>query len=122
MNPDNNDVAVVDAVSFGTRDLSNNHKNEFHAERRDRLFGVMPNQWRRPQAVENPDDAAWTLAVPFQGMVYRVMTEERDDGTRPYLVDVLEDSELGDLTVDLRTMKTQYSAFLYNSDDDDDNK
>lgn len=121
--PNSDVITVVEAVSFGTKDLSDDHKSEFFASRHDRLVGVRPDQWRRPHPVENPDDgtpAAWMLTVPFQGMVYKVTTERQTDGTRPYLADQLEDGELGDLTIDLRIMLTQYSATLDLGSDDDD--
>ena len=72
--------------------------------------GVRTDQWRRPQPVGNNDNATpaeWMLSVPFQGFVYKVTTEKRTDGTRPYLADELKDGELGDLTIDLRAMRTQ---------------
>lgn len=125
-NPANDVIAVVEAVSFGTKDLSDDHKREFFAPRHDRIVGVRPEQWRRPQPVENPDDdnattpSEWMLSVPFSGIVYKVMSERRTDGTRPYLAEELVDGQLGDLQIDLRTMLMQYSATVDLGDDDDD--
>ena len=122
MTPASDQVTVVEAVSFGTKDLLANHKRKFAAPHHDQLVGVRPEQWRRLQPTENSDDnatpAEWTLSVPFQGIVYKVMTEKRADRTRPYLADALEDGELGNLTVDLRAMLTQFSATLEYTDDD----
>lgn len=120
--PASDETTVVEAVSFGAKDLSDEHKKEFFAPRHDRLVGVRTDQWRCPQPVGNNDNATpaeWMLSVPFQGFVYKVTTEKRTDGTLPYLADELKDGELGDLTIDLRAMRTQYSALLDVGDDED---
>ena len=119
-------VTVVEAVSFGTKDLSDDHKNEFFTNRHDRLVGVRPDQWRRPllkghpQRVPATTPADWMLTVPFQAFLYKVTTEKRDDGTRPYLSDVLEEGEVGDLTINLRSMLSQFAGTIVDDDENED--
>jgi hypothetical protein len=103
----NNVVSVMEAVEFGTKVLSDDHKQEFFECRHDRLPGVDPGQWRRPDPLVNPDSptpASWKVNIPVRDILYKVTTDKNEDGTRRYLVDVLQDAQLEDLTVDLRHM------------------
>ena len=65
----NNNTTVMDAVCFGTSDLSDEHKNDFLQQQVHRLIGVQHNQWRRPQ---NGDRESWTVRVPFIGIGYKI--------------------------------------------------
>lgn len=97
----------MEAVEFGTKVLTDDHKQEFFESRHDGLPGVDPGQWRRPDPLVNPDSptqASWKVNIPVRDILYKVTTDKNDDGTRPYLVDVLQDAQLEDLTVDLRHM------------------
>ena len=110
------EVTVVEAVSFGTKDLSDDHKNEFSTNRHDRLVGVRPDQWRRPLLNGNPrrrpatTPADWILAVPFEPFLYRVTTGKQNDGTRPYLVDVLQEGEAGDMMINVRRLLALFAT------------
>ena len=110
------EVTVVEAVSFGTKDLSDDHKNEFSTNRHDRLVGVRPDQWRRPLLNGDPHSvpattpADWILAVPFEPLLYRVTTEKQNDGTRPYLVDVLQEGEAGDMMINVRRLLALFAT------------
>lgn len=42
-------ITVMKAVSFGTMDLSKDHKQEFFQRRANRLVSVETNSWERPQ-------------------------------------------------------------------------
>lgn len=97
----NNNVVVRAAVSIGTMDLSDEHKQEFSAGmQQDRLVGVAMDGWSRPR---QSHPAEWVLTVPHQGLIYKVRGDERTDGTRPYLTDTPHDMiGIGDFQVDLR--------------------
>jgi hypothetical protein len=122
----NNNVVVREAVSFGTKDLSDENRQLFSsAKRRDRLVAVRANQWRRPQPLANPDGPIpdeWKLRVPYQGIIYKVMKEKQADGTRPYLDEnsLEEDGRLGDLVINLHLLANQFELSDESSDEGDD--
>lgn len=64
----------------------------------------------------HPNGSSWFL---FQDLCTK-SCRKRTDGTRPYLAEELVDGQLGDLSIDLRTMLMQCSATLDRGDDDDD--
>lgn len=116
---ESNEISVFDAVSFGTIDLSDNHKNDFFEHRQDRLLGVQSNQWRRCPAI-GVAAASSTIAIPYSGVLYKVTKERQECGNRPYLLDGIEDGEIEDLTIDLQYLREQFEGTLNEEDDSDD--
>jgi hypothetical protein len=101
-----NETTVMDAVSFGTRDLSVDHKKEFLQHRAGRVVGVQLAQWRRPQ-----DDRAadWTIRVPFRGIGYKIAKKKRKrTQTIGYVLDEIEDGAVEDLNVNLQEMVSRF--------------
>ena len=97
-----NETTVMEAVSFGTRDLSDDQKEEFSQHRANRLVGVQPDQWRRPR-----DDLAadWTIRVPFRGIGYKIAKKKRKRTQAiVYVLDEIEDGAVKDLNVNLQEM------------------
>ena len=73
----------MQAVSFGTADLSDKHKEAFSQHRANRLVGVQAGDWERPQqaaAAAATAAAAWTVRIPFHGIFYKVMKKKRKRG------------------------------------------
>jgi hypothetical protein len=114
-------ISVLDAVSFGTRGLSDATKAEYSKIRQDRLPEVGADAWRRPDnADETPVVLAspttpgqWLLHVPFTRLLYKVMTGKRkpdEDRTYEYLLDTLCEGEVKDLVVDL--LRMSYSVYM----------
>lgn len=105
-------ISVLEAVSFGTRDLCEETKYSFSTDRQDRLPAVGRDQWRRPEnaganpvAFLSPPPQQWLLQVPFTGLLYKVMTGKRNQhGDREYLLDTLSEGEVSDMAVDLLAM------------------
>mmetsp|Transcript_19558 Transcript_19558/g.53854 ORF Transcript_19558/g.53854 Transcript_19558/m.53854 type:complete len:391 (-) Transcript_19558:203-1375(-) len=118
--PSSNDISVVDAVSFGTIDLSDDHKNDFFEHRRDRLLGVSLDQWRQCPANESVAAASSTITIPYSGVLYKVTKEPQVGGNRPYLLDGIEDGEIEDLTIDLPYLRQQFENALDDDDEDSD--
>ena len=109
------DIAVVTAVSFGTKCLSDETKTEF--SRRGGLPPVAVDAWRRPQdAATAPlldppatTPAPWLLNISVQGILYRVTASERDDDGNPqYLLDMLGQDLVADFPVNLLDMAREY--------------
>ena len=107
-----NRISVVDAISFGSIDLSNDHKNDFFEPRHDRLLGVNPDQWRRCPANESAAAEASTITIPYSQILYKVTKEPQVGGNRPYLLDCIEDGEIEDLTIDLPYLRQQFENAL----------
>lgn len=117
---DNDDIHVLEAVSFGTKDLSEEHKNEFAGiASRTTLVGVDTNEWRRPQEfppnyprLQNPLDPEPTpddlfLNIPLEGILYKILipssgTEE----SQTYLTDLMENNSrnVTKMKIDLRDL------------------
>ena len=101
-------ISVLDAVSFGTRDISEETKQEWSEHRANRLPVVGIEQWRRPADADaalvklvSPTPEEWLLRVPFTGLLYKVVSGKRNaDGDYEYLLDTLGD-DLNDMEVDL---------------------
>ncbi len=123
---DSNDTIVMDAVSFGTEDLSEDNKNEFFEPRANRLVGV--DRWRRPQ---DEDDPNWNITVPFRGFLYKVPKYKKKGkrtDTTVYVLDEIDEGTEVDFIVDLREMardletkiapKELPSDIIIESDDD----
>lgn len=110
-------ISVVKAVSFGTKDLSDDTKAEFFEHRADCLIGVRGDQWRRPTNADGrpPSDPPevtpeeWMLKIPYRGILYKVGAVEPDDyGQFQYLLDVLEDGAIVDLPINLLIMAGEF--------------
>lgn len=97
-------VTVMRAVSFGTEDLSDDHKEEFRQRKADRLIGVNVDQWERPQN----NAASWLITLPFRGFLFKVSEGEPEEGQEvKYVLDDIDD-DVDDLVVDLRELVTEY--------------
>jgi hypothetical protein len=107
-----NEISVLEAVSFGTKDLSDETKEAYSKSQRARLPAVGVDEWRRPEnagalPVERPTPTPeeWLLRIPSKGILYKVMTGKRNqDGDRTYFWDTLAENEIGDMVVDLLRM------------------
>lgn len=101
----NDTITVRDAVSFGTRDLSDEAKQSWREHRANRLPAVV--DWRRPanadatpEEVVSPTPVEWLLKVPFAGLLLNVMTGKRNsNGEHEYFLDALDGLE--DIEIDL---------------------
>ena len=118
---DNNDtISVLDAVSFGTKDLSEQTKQDWSEHRANRLPAVGINQWRRPARagatpveLVSPTPEQWLLKVPCNGLLYKVMTGKKNaNGDYQYIVDTLGD-DLNDMDVDL--LRMSYTIYMKTS-------
>lgn len=118
--PSSNDISVVDAVSFRSIDLSDDHKNDFLEHRRDRLLGVSLDQWRQCPANESVAPASSTITIPHSGALCKVTKEPQVGGNRPHLLDGIEDGEIEDLTIDLPCLRQQFENALDDDDDEED--
>lgn len=116
---DNGDtISVIDAVSFGTKNLSDDTKTEFCEHRADRLIGVREDQWFRPtSAGETPPlnlpevtPEQWMLRIPYRGLLYKMGAAEKDDdGQFQYLLDVLgDDGVIRDVPINLLIMASEF--------------
>jgi hypothetical protein len=103
----NDTVTIMRAVSFGTEDLSDDHKHEFFQRRADRLVGIDVNQWDRPtpQLVES----SWLLTVPYRGFLFKVSKGKPEEGRETrYVLDDLGGDAVDDLVIDLRGLVAEY--------------
>lgn len=126
----NDTISVLDAVSFGTKDLFEETKQDWSEHRANRLPAVGINQWRRPAhagvtpvELVSPTPEQWLLKVPFTGLLYRVMTGKKNaDADYQYIVDTLSD-DLNDMDVDLLRMSyTIYTKTAAGEDEGTDIK
>ena len=110
-------ISVVDAVSFGTKDLTEKTKTEFSEHKTGRLIGVPADRWRRPTGadvalMELPDEETsdeWFLTVPHRGILYKVGAKETDNhGQLQYLLDVLREGQIRDLRINLQVMAFEF--------------
>ena len=107
-----NEISVLEAVSFGAKDLSDEMKEAYSQTRQARLPAVGVDGWRRPEnagalPVERltPTPEEWLLRIPAKGILYKVMTGKRNqDGERKYFWDTLAENEVGDMVIDLLRM------------------
>ena len=103
-----NETTVMDAVSFGTKDLSDENKKEFLEHRSTRLVGVQFDQWRRPQDQDDPA-ANWTIRVPFRGFLYKVAKKKpKRTQTIVYVLNEIEEGDVEDLNINLQGMAKDY--------------
>lgn len=118
--PGNDDkVEVIEAVSFGTKDLSDEHKDEFSGhETRTSLVGVGISDWRRPQVFpphypqfQNPLDPEQTpeeflLDIPLEGILHKVLIPSDSEDTPQYLNELRENGAraVSNLKIDLRVL------------------
>lgn len=114
-NDDTNVIEVLDAISFGSRELSDNSLAYFSTPEASMLPPVRnwrrPGNadacpWRPPNHWENPEPE-WVLRIPIKSLLYKV----KDYGTNQYLVNELRESgsnyffkgkEITDLLIDIK--------------------
>ncbi|KAL3911310.1 MAG: hypothetical protein SGILL_007330 [Bacillariaceae sp.] len=100
-------ITVIRAISFGTKDLSDDHKHEFFQRRANRLVGVDVNQWVRP--TPHGDQASWQLTVPYRGVLFKVSKGKPEGGQETqYVLDDLGGDAVDDLVIDLRGLVAEY--------------
>ena len=98
-------ITVMKAVSFGTQDLSDDHKQDFFQRKADRLVGVDVNHWEKARN----DEAAWSITLPFRGFLFKVSKgAPGENGTTEYVLDDLEAGAVEDFVIDLRRAAREY--------------
>lgn len=103
-----NAITVMKAVSFGSIDLSDDHKQEFFQRRADLLVGVDINSWERPQNDAN----AWSITLPFRGFLFKVTRGEPAEAGIEYVLDDLGNNDVEDFVIDLRGVVNEYENQL----------
>ena len=101
-------IAVLDAVSIGTKDLSVETKELWKRQRASCLPGVDGGDWRRPASagatpvkLVSPTPEEWLVRVPYAGLLYKVTVGKgAADGNYKYLLDNV-DHDLSDMEIDL---------------------
>ena len=113
-----NTITVIAAVSFGTKDLTDETKEVFSGDLVDHLPGVRADQWRRPngagtprseipRGVPPPND--WIFTVPRSGILYKVASRDVAD-PRPfqYILRSATGRQISDLQINLMRMAVQF--------------
>lgn len=113
----NNDdsIEVMEAVSFGTKDLSEKHKEQFAGEEeKDCLVGVREDEWRRPNVFPpnypKPSDPfgsdaereQFLLNIPVKEILYKIRVGETNGVV--YFTDTPSIENVTELKIDLRRL------------------
>jgi len=116
---ESNEVSVLQAVSFGTKDLSDETKKQCKTQHsvNQALPAVQDAAWRGPpdagalpEMMPDPTPAAWLLCVPTSGLLYKVMIrqpaqEGQQEDRWAYFLDTLGDNVVvKDVEIDLMEM------------------
>ena len=105
-------TCVMDAVSFGTADLSQEDKDEFSQGSAKRLVGVRADQWRRPQDEDDP--SRWSMTIPYHAFFYKVAKKRKKRSrTVVYVLQDMDDeADLGDFFLNIRKMVFVYENMV----------
>jgi hypothetical protein len=116
---ESNEVSVLQAVSFGTKNLSDETKKQYKTQYsvNQALPAVQDTAWRRPpdagvlpEMMPDPTPAAWLLCIPASGLLYKVMIrqpaqEGQQEDRWAYFLDTLgDDVVVKDMEIDLMEM------------------
>lgn len=121
-------VTVLDAVDFGTVELTEEHKEEFSERDHDKLVGVTENQWRRPQPAPDlsildttPQD--WKINIPYAALLYKVTRKENCQHSYILNQDTSANTT-GGISIDLRrlSIKILELYMFYETDDGDESE
>jgi hypothetical protein len=99
----NDTISVLDAVSFGTLDLSERSRRLYSEIRQDSLPAVETSRWRRPGnawhmpvVLTSPTPQEWLQHVPFTGLLYKVSGTISANGADEYLLSTLAPGMVSD--------------------------
>jgi hypothetical protein len=103
-------IKVMQAVSFGTKDLSEENKEDFAKNNSHCLVGVRTDEWLRPtdlpQDYPDTDETPQELMlnIPLKGILYKVSYKTVDTDEPRYLTELLGESKVTvpKLRIDLR--------------------
>jgi hypothetical protein len=106
------DIKVMQAVSFGTKDLSQENKEDFAKHESHCLVGVHTDAWIRPtdlpQDYPDTDETPQELMlnIPFEGILYKISYKTATMDKPRYLTEVVGESKVTvpKLRIDLRNL------------------